>query len=308
MRGVQFTAYGGPEVLTVADLPRPAPGPGELLIEVHAAGVTAPALRMLSGGTPLPCAPGGDVAGVVAAVGEGVRRFAVGDRVAAVAFTGAYAEFAVVGAALSTPLPDDVRAVDAVAVVRNGQVAYGALRAGEITAGQAVAVTAAAGGVGHLAVQLARILGAAEVIGAVSTTGKAEFVRGLGAADVLEYPAFGATECADLVVDGVGGDVLTRSVAALRPFGTVVSYSALDGTVDVTPLRMGMRAVRGFAMAPFVRRFPDEYVTRHGALWQWLRSAALRPATTCFPLTEVVAAHRLLADRTNLGKVVLVPS
>ncbi|WP_026197234.1 quinone oxidoreductase family protein [Sciscionella marina] len=310
MRRVSFAEYGGPEVLRLEEAPVPEPGEGQLLVRVACAGLSAPVVRQLRGspdgnGVDLPCAPGGDIAGTVVAVGDGVTGFAEGDRVAAVAFTGAYADYALSAESFSIALGAEVDFATGAALVRNGQVALGALRTAGIREGEAVAVTGAAGGVGHLAVQLAGLLGAGSVLGVTGDKAKAGFLRELGAAEVLDYAEFGAGEVADRVVDGVGGAVLGRSVAALRPFGTVVSYSAADGYVDATPLRMGMRCVRGFGMAPYVRADPERYAEHGRELLRLAASEALRPRTTGYPLAEAADAHRVLLDRAALGKVLL---
>lgn len=174
MRAVRFHSYGGPDVLEVEEVPRPRPGAGELLVEVEVVGVTLPVVRLTRGGpegtgVALPHAPGGEIAGRIAAVGSDVTGWRVGQRVAALAFTGAYAEYAVVAAAFATAVPDDVPVEAAVTLVRGGQVALGTLHAAGLQSGESVLVTGAAGGVGHVAVQLARIVGAGRVVGAVAT-------------------------------------------------------------------------------------------------------------------------------------------
>jgi NADPH:quinone reductase-like Zn-dependent oxidoreductase len=159
-------------VLTIEETPVPRPAEGELLVEVAAVGVNLPVVRLTRGGpggagVPLPHAPGGDVVGRVAAVGAGVTGWELGRRVAALAPTGAYAEYVPVPAALAAPVPGGIDDEAAVQMVRGGQVALGVLRAAGLQGGEDVLVTAAAGGVGHLSVQLARILGAARVVAAI---------------------------------------------------------------------------------------------------------------------------------------------
>lgn len=309
MRKIVFRAYGGPEVLEQVQGPRPECGAGELLVEVEVVGITLPGVRQTRGGNvALPHTPGGDVVGRVVATGSDVAGFAVGDRVAGISGAGAYAEFAVLPAAFATPVPVDIDAAVAAVLVRNGQVALGALRAAGLQPGESVLVTGAAGGVGHLAVQLARVLGAARVVGAVSTAAKADFVRGLGADEVVRYddPA-GWGEQVDVVLDGVGDAVLAKALPAVAPLGRLVEFSGGGGLVDVVDLRMRAVSVIGFSMAPFVKRHRDVYDAQRERLWELARSGAIRAATHALPLEKAGEAHQLIESRANLGKVVLVP-
>ncbi|MDR6976305.1 NADPH:quinone reductase-like Zn-dependent oxidoreductase [Streptomyces sp. 3330] len=162
------------------------PGPTELLVRCEAIGVTLPVVRRVAeAAEPIPL--GGEIAGEVVAVGDAVSRFRAGDRVTGLCFGHGYADFALLQEAMASPVPDDADAVDAVALLRSGLVALGALTAARPEPGEAALVTAAASGVGHLAVQLARTRGAIRVVGAVSDPAKAAFVRALGADDILTY-------------------------------------------------------------------------------------------------------------------------
>jgi NADPH:quinone reductase len=310
LRVVRHHRPGGPEVLQLDEVPRPEPGAGELLVKVTAAGVSLPVVRGLRTATgPWPAAPGGEVAGRVAALSPAVQGWEVGDRVVGVAFGGAYAEFAAVPVAFAAAIPAAVSDAAAVAVLRNGQVALGALRAGGLIAGDRVLVTAAAGGVGHLTVQLAKALGAQRVVAAVGSTGKEPFLRGLGADAVVRYGDEAAAweEEADLVLDGAGGEALRRGVDALDVFGRLVSYSAEGGTVEVNDLRGRARSLIGFAVAHVARKTPERYAQHREQLWQLVEEGKLRPAVHArLPLTRAAQAHQALLDRENLGKVVLV--
>lgn len=299
MRRVVFREYGGPEVLRVEQAPLPTPGAGELLVEVGAIGVTLPVVRLSRGGdVPLPHVPGGEVAGRVTSTGQ---------RVAGLAFTGAYAEYATVPAALVAPVPDEVDDAAAVALVRSGQVALGALRAAAVRPGESVLVTAAAGGVGHLAVQLAVAFGAGRVVAAVSTEEKAEFLYGLGADEVVRYGQ--PVDPVDVVLDGTGGQVQSDCLELLEPFGRLVSYNATGAPVDVNQLRLHARSVIGFAMAHFATRQPEVYQRHQQELWEMYAAGTLRPAIhATLPLAEAAEAHRVIESRENLGKIVLTPT
>lgn len=186
MRRVRYERTGGP--LFLEDVPVPTAGPGELLVRSEAIGVTLPVVRKVTEAAE-PIALGGEIAGEVVAVGEGVTRFKAGDRVTGLCFGHGYADCAPLLEAMATPVPESASAVDAVALVRSGLVALGTLEAARPAPGESALVTAAAGGVGHLAVQLARLRGASRVVGAVSAPGKAEFVRGLGADEEKAHEA-----------------------------------------------------------------------------------------------------------------------
>lgn len=308
MRVVRYHRPGG---LRLDEVPSPQPGPGELVVAVTAAGVSWPVVRGLETATgPWPLAPGGEVAGRVAAVGSDVPGWAVGDRLVGVAFGSAYADQTTVPAAFAASIPDAVEDVSAVAVARNGQVALGALRAGGLEEGDRVLVTAAAGGVGHLAVQLAKAFGAGRVVAAVGSPGKAEFLRGLGADAVVEYTdtAPDWDEEVDLVLDGAGGAALRRGVQALAVFGRLVSYSAAGGPVEVNDLRAHARSVIGFGIAHLARRTPQRYAAQRDELWRLVAQGRVRGVVhAALPLTAASDAHRMLLARENRGKVVLLP-
>ena len=287
--------------LRLEEAQRPVPGEGELLVQVDAVGVTLPVIRSLTDeGT----VPGGEVVGRIAAIGPDVTGWEVGQRAAGLAFTGAYAEFAAVKAPFLAPLPDDVDDLAALTLVRSGQVALGALRAGALQPGENVLVTSAASGVGHLAVQLAQILGAKRVVAAVGSLTKADFLRDLGADEVVSYGQI--TGPLDVALDGTGGEVQKAALEALDPFGRLVSYNANGDTVDVNQLRFHSKSVIGFAMAHLASRRPEIYDRHRRELWEFCADGRLRPAIhAVLPLSDATEAHRIIQARENLGKVVL---
>ncbi|MEU1273687.1 zinc-binding dehydrogenase [Streptomyces sp. NPDC005799] len=305
MRRVRYESAGGP--LFVEEAPVPEPGPGELLVRCEAVGVTLPVVRKVTeAAEPVPL--GGEIAGEVVAAGEGVTRFAAGDRVTGLCFGHGYADFALLHEAMASPVPDTASVVDAVALVRSGLVALGALEAARPEPGEAALVTAAASGVGHLAVQLARRRGAARVVGAVSDPGKAGFVRSLGADEVIVYGADGWGEPVDYVLDAVGGELLTPAIAALAPGGRLVAYSSGGGTVRAYDLLVGAKSVIGFQMARIARGKPELYERWRRELWRLHAERAVRPVVHGeFALEEAAKAHAVVESRGNLGKVVLRP-
>ncbi len=241
MRAVTIAQFGGPEVLRLGDVPRPAPGPGELLVRVHACGVNPVDAKIRKGGLPLPFSfpliLGYDVSGVVEAVGEGVTDFRKGDEVfytPDLVRPGAYAEYHVVPEKIVAFKPEGLSHVEAASLPVAACTAWQALfdRA-SVRSGDVVLIHGGAGGVGSLAVQMASWAGC-EVI---ATAGRKnlEFVEDMGADLAIDYQAsdfvkavLEATdgEGADVVLDTVGGDVFLRSFDALSPNGTVVSIVA----------------------------------------------------------------------------------
>ncbi|WP_206503731.1 quinone oxidoreductase family protein [Streptomyces chrestomyceticus] len=312
MRRVRFHSYGGPEVLRVEEAEVPAPGPGELLVRTEAIGVSLPSVRRTrgdgnGGGVPLPAVLGGEVAGAVVGLGPDVTGFAIGDRVTALSFTGSYAEAATVPAAMAARIPDAASSVDAVALVRGGQVALAALATAPAD-GESVLITGAASATGHLAVQLAKLRGVPRVVAAVGSAAKADFLYGLGADEVVTYEDASWGEPVDIVLDGVGGELLPRAVAALAPGGRLVFFNSGGGTVPAYDLLAGAKTITGLTMARFAATRPELY-ERHGAeLWDHFFAGRLRAAVHArIPLAEAARAHEIIEARANLGKVVLVP-
>lgn len=307
MRRVRYDVNGGPEVLFCEEAELPRPAAGELLVRVEAIGVTLPTVRKVrESGEPMPL--GGEVAGTVEALGAGVTGFAVGDRVTGLCFSDAYAEAAVVSTALASRVPDDASAVEAVALVRSGLVARGAYEAARPEPGESVLVTAAASAVGSLALQYAKAGGAGRVVAAVGDRAKADFVRGLGADEVVLYGDAGWGDPYDIVLDGVGGDLLSPAVRALAPGGRLVAYSSGGGTVEAYELLVRGASVIGFQMRSVALGKPALYAAWSREVWELRDAGTLRASVhEEVPLAEAARAHALIEERRNLGKVVLVP-
>ncbi|MFD4906748.1 quinone oxidoreductase family protein [Kitasatospora purpeofusca] len=305
MLRIRHEVNGGPEVLFAEEVDRPEPGAGELLVRVEAVGVTLPTVRKLRGSSePVPL--GGEVAGEVVALGAGVTDFGVGDRVTGLCFADAYAEFAVLGGAMASRIPDGATAVEAVALVRSGLVARGAYEAARPEPGESVLVTAAASAVGTLALQYARAGGAARVVAAVGSADKADFVRGLGADEVVRYGDLGGPY--DVILDGVGGDLLGPAVRALATGGRLVAFSSGGGTVEAYELLLRGASLIGFQMRAVALGRPELYHRWLRELWQLRDAGTLRPAVhEEIPLRDAARAHAVIEQRRNLGKVVLVP-
>ncbi|KIF07767.1 NADPH:quinone reductase [Streptomyces sp. RSD-27] len=307
MLRIRHEVNGGPDVLLAEEVDRPEAGPGELVVRAEAIGVTLPTVRKVREGSgPVPF--GGEVAGAVVSVGADVTGFAVGDRVTGLCFAHAYAEYAVLNSALTTAVPEGATAVDAVALVRSGLVARGAYEAGRVRPGESVLVTAAAGAVGGLALQLAKAGGAGRVVASVGSADKAGFVRGLGADEVVLYEDADWGAPYDVVLDGVGGDLLGPAVRALAMGGRLVAFSSGGGTVEAYELLVRGASMIGFQMRAIAVGRPDLYARWQRELWELHAAGTLR--TTVheeIPLAEAARAHTVIEQRRNLGKVVLVP-
>ncbi|MFD8411043.1 zinc-binding alcohol dehydrogenase family protein [Streptomyces sp. NPDC059650] len=307
MLRIRHEVNGGPEVLFAEEVDRPEADAGEVLIRVEAVGVTLPTVRRVrEGSEPIPF--GGETAGEIVAVGAGVTAFGVGDRVTGLCFADAYAEFAVLNAAMVSRIPHGATAVEAVALVRSGLVARGAYEAARTGPGESVLVTAAASGVGTLALQYAKAGGAGRVVAAVSSADKADFVRGLGADEVVLYEEADWGAPYDVVLDGVGGDLLGPAVRALGTGGRLVAFSSGGGTVEAYELLVRGASMIGFQVRAIAAGKPELYDRWPSELWQMRDTGILRIAVhEEIPLVDAARAHTLIEQRRNLGKVVLVP-
>lgn len=300
MRKISFAA-GRPA--GVVDAPVPVPRPGQLLVRTEAVGVGIAMVRMLEAGDAV--RPGGEMVGTVAAVGPDVAGFEIGDRVGGVVFEDVYAGVVLAEPSLVSHVPAEADAAAALALVRGGLVALSALRVGNVAAGESVLVTAAASGTGHLAVQLAKAFGAARVVAAVGSEGKAGFVRQCGADEVVTYSQSSWGDPVDFVLDGAGGELVQRGVDALAPFGRLVAFSAGAGSIDAGSLLGGLKSVTGFSIGLVSRTLPDLITQRRAELWDLLAAGQLKPEYVVFPLEEIAKAIDLVATRSNLGRVVL---
>jgi NADPH2:quinone reductase len=324
MRRVRYHEYGDPDVLTVEEADVPEPGPGQVLIRAEAIGTNFVDTLIRRGPAspplfrrPLPGRPTGDVVGTVEAVGPGVGAELVGRRYAGTA-EDAYAAYAVSDAEWAVPVPDGLDAAAACMLPLAAPVALGSLRHGRLAPGETVLVHAAAGGIGHHAVQLARLLGAGTVIATASSPARLDFARDYGADAGVDYSVEGwqdrvrevAPGGVDLVLDSVGGDVLLRSFDVLAPAGRVLVYGAASGELGRIPVTslFGLRSAIGFALYDWRAAAPDRARAEQAEVIEWSAAGRLRTATaTSLPLTEAARAHVLLESRTHLGRVLLIP-
>lgn len=319
MRAIQITTTGGPEVLTLADLDTPEPGPGQLLVKVSAAGVNFIDTYHRSGlyQVPLPFVVGSEGAGEVVAVGEGVEDVRVGDRVGSTNLAGAYAQYALVPAARAVRLPDGVSDEQGAACLLQGMTAHYLLSdTYPVRPGDTVLVHAAAGGMGLLLTQLATALGA-RVIGTVSMPEKEKLAREAGAAAVLGYGdvpdavrELTGGEGVAAVYDGVGRATFDSSLASLRPHGVLALYGYASGPVppfDINRLQAGSYYLTRPTLAHFVASRED--LTRRASdVLGRVREGSLRVSVgTRYPLAEAARAHEDLQARRTTGKLLIIP-
>jgi len=323
MRAIVISQHGGPEVLTVQEQDAPRPGPGELLVEVAAAGVNFMDIYQRQGMPPyggtLPVTPGGEGAGTVVATGPGVAEFAVGDRVAWAGVGGSYAERHVVPAERAVAVPEGVELQVAAAVMLQGMTAhYLADSSYPVAEGDVVVVHAAAGGVGLLLTQIVKMRGGI-VVATTSTPEKAELAKQAGADHPATYEDFGEVvkqvtggAGAAAVYDGVGAATFDASLEALRRRGSMILYGAASGPVPPVDLRRLMIGGSLYIQRPTLVHFVvtrDELLRRSGDLFGWIRDGRLsvRIGGT-YPLEDAPQAHEDLAGRRTTGKLLLLPS
>jgi NADPH:quinone reductase len=316
MRAIQVREFGGPEVLELVDLPTPEPGPGEILIRVSRAGInfadTHQRRNEYLAAAELPLVPGTEVAGV---------REDTGERVVAVTGTGGYAEYATAPHALAVPIPDGVDDGTALALVVQGLTAWHLYRtSGRVAEGESVVVHAAAGGVGSLAVQLGRPMGAGRVIATASTEEKRALARGLGADAAVDAAPEGLADRlveanlgnrVDVVFEMAGGAVFEQSLHALAPFGRLVAYGAASGERNEVATGRLMRrsaAVVGFWLVHCMSR-PDMLREPLADLFERAARGELRPIVGgTYPLSEAARAHEDMQARRTTGKLLLDPA
>ena len=324
MNAIVVTQTGGPEVLTYGQRAALEPGPGQLLVEVAAAGVNFIDTYHRTGYYPrqLPFTPGSELAGTVAAVGEGVTGFAPGDHVATVdSASGAYAETSLVEAARAVKVPAGIGLETAAASMLQGLTAhYLTTSTWPVQKDQTVLIHAAAGGMGLLLTQLAKAHGA-RVIGTVSTTQKEAKARAAGADEIIRYTevddlaaevrALTAGKGVDVVYDGVGKTTFDASLASLRPRGMEVLFGASSGPVTEFDPRRLMTGGSLFLTRPTLGHYiatPEELAWRCGELFGAIESGRLAITIGArFPLSEAGAAHTALESRKTVGKVLLIP-
>src|ERR1700727_2234617 len=325
MHAIEVAEIGGPEVLSYVERPQMSPGPGEVLIKAEAIGVNFIDTYVRSGTYPreLPFVLGTEVAGTVAAVGNGVTGLSDGDRVVTAAASGSYAEFSTAPAQLVAHVPSEVSLDVAASALLKGMTAHYLITSVyPVQPGDAVLVHAGAGGVGLILTQWATNRGV-RVITTVSTPAKAELSRQAGATDVLDYPGDDAAEFGSrirgltagagvaAVYDGVGASTFDASLASLAVRGTLALFGASSGPVPpVDPQRLNA-ADSVFLTRPTLAHFTrtgQEFSWRAEELFEAVGSGAINVEVGArYPLADAARAHQDLQGRKTAGSVVLLP-
>ena len=315
MRAIQITEFGGPEVLVARDVDEPEARDGLTVVDVRAAGVnwadTHQAENSYLAAAELPLIPGGEVVGTTPE----------GKRVVALVGGGGYAERALVSPTLAWEVPEGVSDGQALALVLQGTTAWHLLRtSAQLRAGESVAVFAAAGGVGTIAVQLAKRFGAGRVIGLASGESKHELVRRLGADAVVDSRSEDLSTAlrdandgrhVDVILEMVGGRAFEQSLSALAHFGRLVHYgqSAREGAPSVNPgkLMATSRGVIGFWLMHLTRT-PELIGEAMSDLFEAVLAGELEPIVgNTYPLADARRAHEDIRARGTIGKLVLTP-
>ncbi len=324
MRAVVCVEHGPPGSLRVIERPDPVAVHGQVVVDVAFAAVNFPDVLIVADRyqvkVPTPFVPGSEFAGVVRAIGAGVDRVAVGDRVFGATMTGAYAEQVAVPAAALRPVPDGVGLDAAAALWVAHATAYHALRSiAEVTPADRVVVLGAAGGVGLAAVELAAVMGA-DVIAAASSAGKLALCRERGASHLIDYVAddLRATlralvpEGIDVVIDPVGGPLAEQALRALRWRGRFVTVGFASGEIPRIPLNLVLLkgcVVKGFEIRTFSRFEPELAARDECELLDLFASGQVVPhISAVHPLDDVAVALGDVAGRRSTGKVLLAPS
>lgn len=324
MKVITFEQYGGPEVLQYIEQERPKPGDNEVLVEVKAIGINYADTARREGQyvvpTPLPYVPGSEVAGVVAEVGSKVTKFQVGMRVSALIESGGYADFVTLDENGLIPIPEGVDFEQAVALPLQGLSAYHILKTmGRLAPGETVLIHAAAGGVGAIAVQLAKIFGAGKIIATASSAEKLEHAKAMGATHLVDYSKEGWVDevkritdnkGVDLALEMVGGEVFNKTLKCLAPFGRLVIFGAASGEqAEFHPgqLMRKNQSVIGFFL-PQIMRNPELFQQSFKELLGYMANGQLKLTIGgSYPLAEAAEVHRLLQSRKTIGKLVLKP-
>ncbi len=323
MTCIEIAEPGGPEVLTPATRPVPAPAAGEVLVKVAAAGVNRPDVLQRKGGYPPPPGasdiPGLELAGTVVALGDGADGLAVGDRVCALVSGGGYAEYCPVAAPLALPVPDGFDMTMAAALPETFFTVWtNVFERGRLEAGETLLVHGGSSGIGTTAIQLARAFGAS-VLTTVGNAEKAAACERLGARLAINYRDQDFVEAVraatdgrgvDLVLDMVGGDYIARNVKVLATEGRLVQIAFLEGSVvefNFLPMMLKRLTITGSTLRPrTVAQKTAIAEALREKVWPLLEAGTVKPLIhATFPLAEAARAHAMMEESRHIGKIVL---
>ncbi len=321
MKALVCREFGPPEKLVLEDLPSPAPGPGEVRVDLRAAGLNFPDLLVISGQyqvrTAPPFVPGSEAAGVVSAVGDGVTRFAPGQRVIVTPQLGAFAEQVVAPEALCLPLPDAMSFEAGAAFTVTYATAFHAFRQStELRAGETLLVLGAAGGVGTAAVEIGKALGA-RVIAAASGADKLAFARSVGADETVDYGETSLRDAirsltgdrgVDVVFDPVGGELALEALRGLAWQGRYLVVGFASGEIPAFPANLALlkeASIIGVWWGAWGKHHPDDALQNMAELAQWVDERRLVPRVTrTYALEDYLAAFDAIRERRAMGKLV----
>lgn len=319
VQGIRIDEYGDAKVMKFTDYELPAPGPGEVRVKLHAAGVNFIDIKQRSGDykVKLPYTPGLEGAGVVEEIGEGVTNVKLGDRVAYTSAPGSYAQVNIVPAHLLIPLPAALSFEQGAAFPLQGMTAHYLLHEfHKIKSGDTVLIHAAAGGMGLLLVQWAKHLGA-RVIGTVSTNEKAQIAKNAGADDLIIYSEKDFVQESKrltndkgpiFIIDGVGKDTFTKDLEAIAAHGHIVIFGAASGPAEPllpNSLQAKSVTVSGGSLFNFMNT-RDEILKRANDVTEGISKGWLKlNISQEVPLKDAAKAHELLENRKTTGKIIL---
>jgi NADPH:quinone reductase len=324
MQAVYVTDFGGPEVLKLMEAPMPAPGPGEVLIKVVASTVNFADIDRRRNPSRAqakpPYIPGLEAAGTIEAMGPGIRDLEIGQRVTAHTDGGSYTEYAIARPLGVYPIPDEMEWNVAACVPSVGTTSFNLLtHAGRLQPGESILVHAAAGGVGSTVVQMARVLGAARIIGTAGSQEKCDLVRELGADEAINYREEDVPERVrgltngrgvNLVLDSVGKDTFASSLGSLALHGRLVVYGQASGPPP--PVEFGSiygenKTIVGYSTGGFRRSRPEALRAPGLAALELLKTGRWRPIIgASYQLDEAEEAQRHVESRASVGKVLLL--
>ncbi len=320
MKAVEISAPGGPEVLKPVERPVPEPGPGEVLVKVTAAGINGPDLMQRKGLYPAPPGasdlPGLEVSGVVVAAGDKVKRWSVGDKVAALTNGGGYAEYCVADAQLCLPVPKGIGLLDAGGLPETFFTVWSNVFMGAgLSAGETFLVHGGAGGIGTTAIQLGKAFGA-KVIATDSPAERCALCRDLGADRVIDYKQEDFVEVvreaggANVILDIVGGPNIEKNFKAASHDCRIIQLAFAAGSkVDINLMPVMLK--RLMYTGSTLRTRPPAYKAKiaqelEAKVWPLIENGRIRVVTRqTFPLAEAAKAHALMESSQHTGKIVL---
>lgn len=327
MRSILVRERGGVDVLTFSDLPKPQIGTDDILLKISAVGINFADIMQHQGTyplrLPLPYTPGMEVIGIVEDIGSNIKNVAVGERIAAISFTaGGYAEYVLVKSQQIVRVPNEIDDRCALALLIQGLTAYLLLNyAAKIRANESVLVHAAAGGVGNLLVQIAKLTNAGDVFGTAGTNQKRDRIKSWGVDYAIDYNHSNWHEDilkltdgrgVDIILDPVGGTATAQNLSCLGIEGRLVNYGWLSGdypnltSKQCQKLLFKNQRVSGFAVDVVMKRHPDLVEAAFKQLFNWVLQGKLKPVLgEVFQLQDAAKAHQAILDRKTMGKSIL---